>query len=62
MGRSGQLCKELGLCVCPALPGHPWAFIVGSINLTASLLVLQALTGSRLGPVQGSLALLWPLV
>lgn len=39
-------CARSWACVCAALPGRPWAFIVGSINLTASLLVLQALAGS----------------
>lgn len=33
-------CARSWACVCAALPGHPWAFIVGSITLTASLLVL----------------------
>lgn len=60
IGRSGQLCKELGLCV-HSFARAPLGLRVASINLTASLLVPQALVGSWLGPVPGSLALLRPL-
>lgn len=50
-----------GLVCVRSFARASWGLRVASVNLTASLLVLQALAGS-LGPVQGSLALLWPPV